>query len=385
MRRSSHARGPRTRATSVLLRTLPLLCSAVSLAPGMVRADEGSAAGMSGSASHAVIKGDTLWDISGRFLGSSYEWPRLWSYNPEITNPHWIYPGHVLRLREGAEGGFAGEPGADGAAAGTARLLRRGSGLGSIRGTVVIGDQVYLDEKALREAARIVGSPQDHMMFSPTDEVYLQFKKNDQLEEGKEVLVFRHLHRSELTPKAGAHSVRAYKAGDGGEIVKVIGAARVSAVDSDKRIARAVITEAMDPIERGFEVANVPRTLADVPPKVSDRKVEARIVACSEPLGTVGQNQVVFINAGSKQGVAVGNRFVVVRQGDAWRQTLYLKESLSGEERPDAHPIPDKAYPLTVVGEARAIYVREESTTALITDSLVELNPGDRVEMREGY
>jgi hypothetical protein len=374
----------------LVLRALSGLFAAGSLIrPNVAIADDDSAAGMSGSASHSVVKGDTLWDISGRFLGSSYEWPRLWSYNPEITNPHWIYPGHMLRLREGAAGGFVGEPGAEGEAAGggaQGRLLRKGgSRLGSVRGTVVIGEQVYLDEQALRESARIVGSPQDHMMFSPGDEVYLQYKKDQQLEEGKEVVVFRHLHRVELLPTAGTHSLRIYKAGDGGEIVRVIGALRVRSVDPDKRIARAAVVEAIDPIERGFEVANIPRTLADVPPKVNNKKVEARIVACTEPLGVLGQNQVVFINAGSKQGVEVGNRFVVVRRGDSWRQTLYLKETLSGEARPETHPLPDKAYPWEVVGEARAIYVREETSTALLTDTLVELNPGDRVEMREGY
>jgi hypothetical protein len=372
-----------------LLRALSGLCTTTSLiSPSVALADDDSAAGMSGSTSHTVVKGDTLWDVSGRFLGSSYEWPRLWSYNPEITNPHWIYPGHVLRLREGAEGGFvAGEPGPEGGAAtGVARLLRKGgSGLGSIRGTVVIGEQVYLDEKALRESARIVGSPADHMMFSPTDEVYLQFKKNEQLVEGKEVIVFRRIHRVELSPKSGRASSRIYSAGDGGEIVRVIGALRVSSVDQDKRIARAVVTEAIDPIERGFEIADIPRTLADVPPKVNNRKVQAHIVAATEALGALGENQLVFIDAGSKQGVETGNRFFVVRQGDPWRQTLHSTERLSGETRPEPHPLPDKAYPPSVVGEARAIYVREDSSTALITGSIVELTPGDRVELREGY
>jgi len=386
MRRSSHARARTLKPTSLLLRVLSGLCTTASLAsPSVALAQEegDSAAGMS-SSSHTVVKGDTLWDLSGRHLGSTYEWPRLWSFNPEITNPHWIYPGHVLRLREGAVGGMPGEEG--GVAVGGARLLRRGgSGLGTARGAVLLGEQIYLDAQALREAARIVGSPQDHMMFSPTDEVYLQFKKTEDLQEGKELVVFRHLHRVELSPRAGTHSMRQYVAGDGGEVVRVIGALRVASVDHEKRVARAVVTEALDPIERGFEVADVPRTLADVPPKVSTRKVEARIVSCAEPLGQLGENQIVFIDAGSKQGVQTGNRFVVLRRGDAWRQSLYLKEYHSGEARPDPSPPSDNAYPWHAVGEARAIYVREQSSTALITDAIVELNPGDRVELREGY
>jgi hypothetical protein len=99
----------------------------------------------------------------------------------------------------------------------------------------------------------------------------------------------------------------------------------------------------------------------------------------------LGENQLVFINAGSKKGVEAGNRFVVLRQGDPWRQNLYLKERMSGEERPDPSPLPDRAYPWAVVGEARVIYVREDTSTALLTSSIVELNPGDRVELREGY
>jgi len=129
----------------------------------------------------------------------------------------------------------------------------------------------------------------------------------------------------------------------------------------------------------------VPRVMLEVAPRPSSQKVEARILAATEALGTLGENQIVFINAGSKQGVEVGNRFLVVRQGDPWRQNLYLDEKLSGEVRPDPTPPSDKVYPWEVVGEIRALYVRPESSTGLITEALVELNPGDRVELREGY
>src|ERR1035437_9153443 len=47
---------------------------------------------------HRVEKGDTLWDLSQKFLGSPWYWPKVWSYNPEIANPHWIYPGNEVRF-----------------------------------------------------------------------------------------------------------------------------------------------------------------------------------------------------------------------------------------------------------------------------------------------
>jgi len=47
---------------------------------------------------YTIKQGDTLWDISSKFLKDPFLWPKLWQRNPYITNPHWIYPGNPVRL-----------------------------------------------------------------------------------------------------------------------------------------------------------------------------------------------------------------------------------------------------------------------------------------------
>ena len=81
---------------AAMLKKLLTLCAATLLTLASV----GAAVELSDDHpdTYVVQRGDTLWDIAGRFLDSPWLWPEIWQANPQIENPHLIYPGDVLSL-----------------------------------------------------------------------------------------------------------------------------------------------------------------------------------------------------------------------------------------------------------------------------------------------
>jgi len=82
-----------------IMLTLSLcICSLISLADQLKINDDAPK-------NYVVKKGDTLWDISSVFLDQPWLWPKLWRLNPEINNPHLIYPGDIISLVFDEKGG----------------------------------------------------------------------------------------------------------------------------------------------------------------------------------------------------------------------------------------------------------------------------------------
>jgi hypothetical protein len=316
---------------------------------------------------HTVRRGDTLWDITERYFHNPWEWPRVWSYNPEVTNPHWIYPDDVLRL---LPAGGAPVPSSGGGVSVAAR--RRASA-----GTVYLREQGYLDAEALRTAGEIVGSPTDHMLLTPYDQLYVRF---DELEDGRapagEYTIFRELAEGEESLER--------EAGDAGTLVRVLGAVRIEGWDPERSLARATLIEALEPIERGFAVAAVPRRFTVVPPVTSDRDLETEVVASMRPSLLLGSDQIVFVPVGEDEGVREGNRFLIVRHGDEWRRSL---EAADIHDVGSAVTVPGapEAWPEEVIAEGRVVALRPHSAGLFITSTTEVVERGDRAVLRAGY
>ncbi len=87
----NHNKGTSYMLKKILLTLSLFACSLISLADQLKINDDAPK-------TYVVEKGDTLWDISAIFLEQPWLWPKLWRLNPEINNPHLIYPGDVLTL-----------------------------------------------------------------------------------------------------------------------------------------------------------------------------------------------------------------------------------------------------------------------------------------------
>jgi len=338
---------------------------------------------------HVVRDGDTLWDISGQYFGDSWHWPELWSFNPEITNPHWIYPLDQLRLSPsalagdevmakvqagGGSGGLSSRAPSAGVLAGTETapsvVVPRGA---FTPGTVFLREQGYLDKEALRTAGVITGGNEEQMFLAPSDQVYVRFKTDEPVTEGQVYTVFR-----EMKPEERGDEEEA------GVLVRILGTVVVRSYDRDKRMARGIVTEAMDPIERGMFVARIDRRFDLVAPKRNSRNVVAHIVANIEPRTLMGYGDVVFLDVGAGHGIEPGNRFFVVRRGDGWMESIDVEPTEVG----NATVVPEydqAVLPKEVVAELRVLKVRKKTTVALVVRSDTDLAIGERAEMRSGF
>jgi hypothetical protein len=305
---------------------------------------------------HTVQKGDTLWDISAHFLGSPYNWPRLWSYNPAITNPHWIYPGDLLRLYPPGTAPPVGLPQP------SPSLPSRITGAPRGAKGVFLRQNGFVEDGELKVAGKIIGSKEEKKMLATLDEAYVQFPAEKPMQVGERYTVYMPVGEVK-------HPVTHKKLG---QKVQIFGEVEIRAV-TDAHLARVAIIDCSDPIERGFFVGPLRREFKIIEPRADRTTLKGVVVAVLRPHVMVSDRDIVFVDQGRDEGLEVGNRLLVVRRGDGYAPLLKPR------------PVDDPRFPAETLAEILIVETRQHISTGLVTRSSIEARVGDRVESRQGY
>jgi hypothetical protein len=331
---------------------------------------------------HVVRKGDTLWDLCDSYYSNPWGWPKVWSYNPQIVNPHWIYPGDQVRMRDPNDPQSQEHEGlTDPAQLGAAAAKR-----GLPPSTIVLRDHGFLGDPKRDVWGEVAGAVEDQMLLSSGNHVYLMMRPGVELQPGQTLAIFTPLGKPPDVPGARKPP---------GEIVSVKGTIKIDQYNPKTRIARGEVVESMDVIERGFKVGPVGQKFDVVPPKPAARTVQTRVLSGLYPHNIMGQHQLTFMDRGSEDGLEPGTRLFVLRQGDAWRSTLNVGNNMlkyrmkvESAKPSDIERTPtegeDKQFPSEVLAELRVLRAEKFSSLAIVIESKRELEPGDVATSLQG-
>jgi hypothetical protein len=336
---------------------------------------------------HTVEKGDTLWDLSQRYLGSPWYWPKVWSYNPEIANPHWIYPGNNVRffpageeVPSRVEAGVGPAPAEMVAETGeiadsTELEPTSGADMVSVSGKIsyepkasrTVMTQGFVTSRELEEAGRIEGATSGAEMLSFPDVAFVRFKRKADAKLGDKYVVF-HTVKEVKHPGTGK-SV--------GYLTEFVGTLRVVALGDN--YVKAQVTDTWDAVERGDLVGPFGERLVEqVVPRPNEKELKGTVVTALVPYLTItAEHHFLVIDRGSSDGVQVGNTFTITREGDPTRQRVLKLQPPFSKKKNEAPPLPTENIALCLVTE-----VKERTSNCVLTHSIEEVAPGDPAVMR---
>lgn len=263
---------------------------------------------------YTVRKGDTLWDISNTFLNTPWMWPEIWHVNPQIENPHLIYPGDVIRLiyldgspRLTLERTVRLAPGSgDGTRLSpSVRVLPNESAIPAIpldRVDSFLSRSRIVGVGELEAAPYILAGAEKRLVVGAGDRAYGRGQFNELSNYG----VFRKgdIFRDPVTKEVlGVHALS-------------IGAVSVRDVQDD--IATLAVVRTSEEIRLGDRLLPSEDRAVDSTfyPSAPDAPVEGLILAVEGGVSQVGKMSVVIINRGEREGLLVGNILAIHKQGE---------------------------------------------------------------------
>jgi hypothetical protein len=270
---------------------------------------------------YVVVKGDTLWGISARFLKDPWRWPDVWGLNKEeIKNPHWIYPGDVVvldftgktpRLHKGGAGG-TGKDGSSGEtewrlmdAKLSPTIRKQTLASGAISSIPISAIQPFLvrplvvGEQELNAAPTLIAGPENRVVLSAGDTA---FAKGVVWEEQAGWSVYRPgrtLTDPDTKELLGREAI-------------YLGDAQISEFGE---VSTVLLTKAIQEIAPGDRLAKTPasQSLSYVP-HAPGNSIKGRVIAGpDDSVSEIGSKQVVVINRGSREGIEIGHVLALYR------------------------------------------------------------------------
>jgi LysM repeat protein len=313
---------------------------------------------------YVIKKGDTLWGISQKFITDPYYWPNLWANNPFITNPHLIYPGQTVAIRDGRIEIVPVLPEAEAVSQTPAQEIVEAptaikewkqqlpEPVESITIKTIGGGQGFVTLEELDALGTIVDTVDNRILMGEGETVFVDMKdlaatrpgdKFSLVEIGKEV---RHPVTDELI----------------GYQVIDLGSLKITEVHP--AIATAVIDYTFREVHRGALLLPYQAPLKEVVLKRAERSLSGVILSSGDGKIALGQNDIIHLDLGALDGLQAGNMLYISRQRTA------SELGLQGDQL----QLPDM-----LLGSAVVLETRAHTASALLLKSAQAIYRGDRV------
>ncbi len=316
--------------------------------------------------SYVVKRGDTLWGISKVFLRDPWFWPEIWQVNPQIQNPHLIYPGDTLRLVY-----IDGRPAIMLQRGDFARVLPRvrsqpleGSVTSIPYETVAafMSKPTVLSEEQIKNAPYVLATRDLHVAISDGDTVYARgFSAPVALGTHYNVVhvgeALRDPDDNRIVGYDGIFTGAGHVTRDGDPVTLVMTESARETVAGDKLLAG------------GVDVA------LDFIPSAPKNKISGRIMLVSNGVSVIGQYEVVVINRGVTDGLAPGNMLAIYQSGEVVTDTAnkgFLNSTRLGSKKVQ---LPDERN-----GTFMVFKTFEHLSYGLVMEATNIIRVGDRVE-----
>ncbi|NBA97001.1 LysM peptidoglycan-binding domain-containing protein [Pseudomonas sp. R5(2019)] len=277
---------------------------------------------------YTVVQGDTLWDISGKFLRAPWQWPQVWHANPQISDPNLIYPGDTLSLVY-----VDGQPRIvldRGTSRGTIKLSPRvrstpmaeaipSISLESIN-AFLISNRIVDDPEQFQKAPYIVAGDTQRVLSGSGDRIFARGKFEPiQSSYG----IFR---QGKTYTDPVSNEVLGINADD-------IGGVEVVAEEGD--VATLNLLHSTQEVRLGdrlFSSEERPITSTFMPSSPSE-PVEGVILDVPRGVTQVGKYDVVTLNKGQRDGLSAGNVLAIYKNGETVRDRITGEDVKIPDER----------------------------------------------------